>query len=74
MRTFRSVNWFRLFVVIGLSLTTSAAFFYGDEVLTKAEIFSTILQASIASFAFLQCPEDTPTRPNPRRQRGETNA
>ncbi len=71
MRTFRSVNWFRLFVVVGLSLTTSAAFFYGDEVLSKAEIFSTILQASIVAFAYLQCPEDAPQRINPRSYRRE---
>lgn len=70
MRTFRSVNWFRLFIVVGLSLCTSAAMFFGDEVYTRGEIFNSILQASIAGFAFLQCPEDA-SNVNTRTRRGE---
>lgn len=53
----KDVNLFRLFVVVGLSLATSATVYFGDSVLTGAEIFNGVLQASIAGFAFLQCPE-----------------
>lgn len=58
MKTLKSVNWFRLVIVAGLSICTSLAMFYSDEILTKGEIFNTLLQAGIAGFAFLQCPED----------------
>lgn len=71
MRTWKSVNWFRLFVVVGLSLTTSAAMFFGDEYLSKAEIFNTILQALIVGFAFLQCPEDRTRENNPHTRKGD---
>jgi hypothetical protein len=57
MRTWKQINSFRLFVVVGLSLCTSAAMFFGDETLTRGEIFNAILQASIVAFSFLQCPE-----------------
>lgn len=59
MKTFKQVNWFRLFVVVGMSLVTSLTTFYGDEILTKGELFMTIMQASIVGFSFLQCPEMT---------------
>lgn len=58
MKTWKGVNWFRLCIVVGLSLTTSMAMFFGDEMLTRAEIFNSLLQASIVGFSFLQCPED----------------
>lgn len=73
MRTWKGVNWFRLFVVVGLSLTTSAAMFFGDEVITKAEMFNTVLQASITCFAFLQCPEELTRTGNPQTRKGESN-
>ena len=57
MRTFRQVSWFRLFVVVGMSLVTSLATFYGDEILTKGELFTGAMQACIVAFSFLQCPE-----------------
>ena len=57
MRTFKQISWFRLFVVVGLSLTTSASMFFGDEILTRGEIFNTLIQAAIVAFSFLQCPE-----------------
>jgi hypothetical protein len=59
MKTFKHVSWFRLFVVVGLSIATSLSMFFGDEVLSKGEIFNTILQAAIVGFSFLQCPEQT---------------
>ena len=57
MRHWRQINSFRLFVVVGLSLTTSATLFFGDEVFSRSEMFNTILQAAIVAFSFLQCPE-----------------
>ena len=57
MKTYAEVNWFRLFIVVGLSVATSLSMFFGDEVLSKGEIFNTILQAAIVGFSFLQCPE-----------------
>ena len=60
MKTFKQVSWFRLFVVVGLSLATSLSMFFGDEILSRGEIFNTILQAVIVGFSFLQCPESAP--------------
>lgn len=58
MTNFKSINWFRLCVVVGLSVVSSLAMFYGDEQLSRGEIVNTLLQATIVSFSFLQCPED----------------
>jgi hypothetical protein len=57
MRTWKQISGFRLFVVVGLSLTTSAALFFADEDFSKKEIFNTLIQAGIVAFSFLQCPE-----------------
>jgi hypothetical protein len=45
--------------------------FFGDSVLSGAEIFNSILQAAIAGFAFLQCPEDSTRGGNPQTRRGD---
>lgn len=57
MQTWKQINSFRLFVVVGLSLVTSAALFANDAHLTASEVLNAGLQAAIAAFAFLQCPE-----------------
>ena len=71
MKTFKQVSWFRLFVVVGLSLATSLSMFFGDEILSRGEIFNTILQAAIVGFSFLQCPESA--APPPRNIRRKSN-
>ena len=71
MKTWKQINSFRLFVVVGLSLTTSATLVFGDEVITKGEIFNTILQAAIVAFSFLQCPEMDAKSLPPRTRKGE---
>lgn len=74
MRTWRSVNWFRLFVVVGFSFVTSLGISFADEDLTRPEIFNVFVQAAIVGFAFLQCPEDSANSlRNPRTRRGENN-
>ncbi len=62
MTNFKSINWFRLGVVLGLSLVSSLAMFYGDEQFSHGEIVNTLLQAGIVGFSFLQCPEDGAAR------------
>jgi len=69
MRTWRQINGFRLFVVVGISLTTSAAMFFADEDLSRGEIFNGIIQAAIVAFSFLQCPESNANKPT--RGKGE---
>ncbi len=59
MTSFKGVKWFRLFVIVSISFLASMMFNLGDEILTSVEIFRTAIQASIAGFAFLQCPEES---------------
>jgi len=56
-QNWRDVNWFRFVVVVGLSFLTSMIFNLGDEHLSILESARTLIQALIAGFAFLQCPE-----------------
>lgn len=53
----KDVNWFRLFVVVGLSFLASMMFSLDDGAMTLIESMRTATQALIAGFAFLQCPE-----------------
>ena len=53
----KDVNWFRLFVVVGLSFLASMMFNLEDNAIALIEIARTAIQASIVGFAFLQCPE-----------------
>lgn len=71
MTNFKNINWFRLCVVIGLSLVSSLAMFYGDEQLSRGEIVNTLLQAGIVGFSFLQCPEDGIARKLHTREKKE---
>lgn len=57
MTNFRNVSWFRFIVIVVLSICTSLSLFFSDEALTKGEIFVTLMQAVIAGFSYLQCPE-----------------
>ena len=56
-RTWKQVSWFRLFVIIALSFLTSMIFNLDDGALSAVEVSKTLIQALIAGFAFLQCPE-----------------
>jgi hypothetical protein len=56
-QTWKQVNWFRFFVIVSLSFLTSMIFNLDDSALNFVEIFRTTIQALIAGFAFLQCPE-----------------
>ncbi len=62
MTTFKTIKWFRLFVIVAISFLASMMFNLGDEVLSNIEILRTATQALIAGFAFLQCPEDAPKK------------
>ena len=53
----KDVNWFRLFVVVGLSFLASMMFNLDDGDLLFVEMLRTMIQALITGFAFLQCPE-----------------
>lgn len=57
MQNFTDISWFRLMMVMGLSVATSLAMFGGDERVTRGELFTTLIQAVIVGFSFLQCPE-----------------
>ena len=58
MTSFKTIKWFRLFTVVSISFLASMIFNLGDEILSNMEIWRTLIQALIAGFAFLQCPED----------------
>lgn len=55
-KNWKSVSKFRLFTIVGFSLLTSLSLTLNEEFWTIKEIVSAILQASIAGFAYLQCP------------------
>ena len=52
----KNINKFRLFTIVGLSLLTSLSLSMNDELWRVREVVTAILQASIAGFAYLQCP------------------
>ncbi len=53
----KDVNWFRLFVIVGMSFLASMMFNLDDGSVSGVEILRTVIQAAITGFAFLQCPE-----------------
>lgn len=55
-KNWKSISKFRLFTIVGFSLLTSLSLTLNDEFWTVKEIISAVLQASIAGFAYLQCP------------------
>ena len=57
MRTWKQVNWFRFLTIVGISFLTSIIFNLDDGIFSFIEVVRTIVQALIAGFAFLQCPE-----------------
>lgn len=67
-KSWRNVSKFRLFTLVGLSLLTSLSLSMGDNFWTAKEVFSAILQAAIAGFAYLQCPT---IRTEDEKQKGE---
>ena len=72
MQNIKEVNWFRLIVFIGLSVATSLAVFYNDEVLSRGELFTIVVQSLITAFSYLQCPEATQNFLRRKRNVGKT--
>lgn len=55
-KTWKSIGKFRLFTIVFLSLLTSLSLSISDNLWTLKDIVLAFLQASIAGFAYLQCP------------------
>jgi len=55
-KSWKNISKFRLFTIVALSVLTSLSLTLNESLWTPKEIISAILQASIAGFAYLQCP------------------
>ena len=58
-KSWKRVNKFRLFTIVGLSILTSLSLSLGEEIWKLREVITAFLQAGIAAFAYLQCPTFT---------------
>lgn len=55
-KSWKNINKFRLFTIVGFSLLTSLSLAVSEELWTVKEVLISCIQAGIAAFAYLQCP------------------
>lgn len=56
VKTWKSINKFRFFTIVFLSLLTSLSLSITEDLWTAKDSLSAVMQALIAGFAYLQCP------------------